>query len=101
MKSKVYVIALSLTFNWFGHSSVVSLQYFFTFFFSSIKVKETITDCIKLKKYDIIVVHGKGTGVIKKEVHEYLKKDKRVLSYKTDNLNDGVTLVKLKGEGNE
>ena len=66
-----------------------------------IKVNEIITDCIKLKKYDIMIVHGKGTGVIKKEVHEYLKKDRRVLSYKIDNFNDGVTLVKLKGEENE
>lgn len=66
-----------------------------------IKVNEIITDCIKLKKYDIMIVHGKGTGVIKKEIHEYLKKDRRVLSYKIDNFNDGVTLVKLKGEENE
>ncbi len=66
-----------------------------------IKVNEIITDCIKLKKYDIMIVHGKGTGVIKKEIHEYLKKDRRILSYKIDNFNDGVTLVKLKGEENE
>lgn len=63
-----------------------------------VRVKEAITDCIKLKKYDIMIVHGKGTGVIKREVQDYLKKDKRVLSYKIDNFNEGVTLVKLKGE---
>ncbi len=60
------------------------------------KVDELINDCIRIKSYDIIVVHGKGSGVLKNAVHEYLKRDKRVISFKTDNMNDGVTIVKLK-----
>lgn len=63
-----------------------------------IKVKEFITDCLKLKNYDIIVVHGRGSGILRRSVHNYLKTDKRVISYKLDNFNDGVTIVKLKGE---
>lgn len=59
------------------------------------KVKEFITDNIKLRKYDLIIIHGKGTGILKRSVHEYLKKDKRVLEYKIDNFNDGETIVKL------
>jgi len=62
-----------------------------------IKVKEFIADCLKLKNYDIIVIHGKGSGILKRSVHNYLKTDKRVLSYKLDNFNDGATIVKLKG----
>lgn len=62
-----------------------------------IKVKEFIMDSLKLKKYDIIIIHGKGTGVLKESIHNYLKTDKRVLEYKTDNQNDGITIVKLKG----
>ena len=63
-----------------------------------INVNEFINDNIKLKKYDIIIVHGKGTGVLKKAVHEYLRKDKRVEKYEIDIYNDGVTIVKLKEE---
>lgn len=66
-----------------------------------IKVKEFISDSLKLKKYDIIIIHGKGSGVLKTSIHEYLKTDKRVIEYKTDNQNDGITIVKLEGVSNE
>lgn len=63
-----------------------------------IKTKEFITDSLKLKNYDIIIIHGKGSGILKESVHEYLKSEKRVIEYKTDNWNDGITIVKLEGE---
>lgn len=63
-----------------------------------IKVNEFINDNIKLKKYGIIIVHGKGNGILKKAVHEYLRKDKRVEKYEIDIYNDGATIVKLKEE---
>lgn len=66
-----------------------------------IKVKEFILDNIKLKNKCFVLIHGKGTGVLKKTVHEYLKTDKRILNYKTDNFNDGVTIVEIKGEEDE
>ncbi len=59
------------------------------------KVKKFIDDSIKLGKLNIIIIHGKGTGLLKKSVHEYLKKDTRVIEYKIDNFNDGETIVKL------
>ena len=43
-----------------------------------------------------IIIHGIGSGIVKGEVHDVLKHDKRVLEYKTDNLNSGLTIVKLK-----
>ena len=61
-----------------------------------IKVKEFINDCKKLKKYDIIVIHGKGSGILKSVVHEFLHNNNNVISYKTDNQNDGMTIIKLK-----
>lgn len=63
-----------------------------------IKTKEFINDSLKLRNYDIIIIHGKGSGVVKNSVHEYLKSDKRVIEYKIDNFNDGITVVKLEGE---
>lgn len=64
------------------------------------KTKEFIDDNMKLKNYNIIIIHGKGTGILKRSVHEYLKNDKRVIEYKIDNFNDGETIVKI-GEINE
>ena len=63
-----------------------------------VKFNDFINDSIKLKNYNIIIVHGKGTGVLRKSIHEYLRKDKRIVSFKTDNLNDGITIVYLKEE---
>ncbi len=60
------------------------------------KVDELINDCLRIKSYDIIIVHGKGSGVLKSAIHEYLKHDKRVESFKLDNFNDGSTIVRLK-----
>jgi len=64
---------------------------------SLVLVNEFINDNIKLKNKKIVLIHGKGTGILKKVIHEYLKNDKRVLEYKIDNLNDGITIVTLRG----
>lgn len=52
---------------------------------------------IRIKESKIIIIHGKGSGILKKSIHDYLKTDKRVLSFKTNNYNDGETIVNLKG----
>ncbi len=59
-------------------------------------IKIFIDDNLKIDNKRIIIVHGKGTGVLKSATHEYLKTDKRVLQYKTNNYNDGETIVTLK-----
>lgn len=59
-------------------------------------VNEFITDQIKLRQEYIAIVHGKGTGILKDEVHRILKEDKRVLNYHLDPGNLGQTLVHLK-----
>lgn len=59
-------------------------------------VNEFITDQIKLKQEYIAIIHGKGTGILKDEVHRILKEDKRVLNYHLDPGNLGQTLVHLK-----
>ena len=60
-----------------------------------IKVNEFINDSIKLKQKYIILIHGKGEGILKKAIHEYLKNDKRIEDYKLD-INIGQTIVSLK-----
>lgn len=59
-------------------------------------VHNFITDHIKLRDEYVTIIHGKGTGVLKKEVHEILKKDKRVLEFGLDPDNLGQTIVHLK-----
>ena len=44
----------------------------------------------------VVIIHGIGSGILKKEVHEALKNNKKVIEYKTDNFNAGATVVKLK-----
>ena len=60
------------------------------------KVKEFIDDCYKLKCEYIVIIHGIGTGILRNTVNSYLKKEKRVLEYKLDFMNPGVTLVRLR-----
>lgn len=44
----------------------------------------------------IVIIHGIGTGVVRKEVHDALANNKNVLEYKMGNFNSGITIVKLK-----
>ena len=59
-------------------------------------LKSFINDNLKLKNKNIIIIHGKGSGALKKATHEYLKANKMVEKYYIDGLNDGQTIVELK-----
>lgn len=58
-------------------------------------VNEFIKDNCKLKNNMIVIVHGIGTGILKKEVHSILKINKNVKKYYLDNFNIGCTIVEL------
>jgi len=58
-------------------------------------VNDFINDNIKLKNYKIIIIHGKGSYILRDFIHDYLKKDKRVSNYYLD-INTGQTIVELK-----
>ena len=55
-----------------------------------------IKDNIKLGNKKIIVIHGKGKGILKDEVESLLKKDKRIKRFYLDNFNIGETIIELK-----
>lgn len=57
---------------------------------------EFIDDNYKLGNKKIIVIHGKGTGVVKNEVHRLLNKNKKVNTYYLDTFNIGETIIELK-----
>ncbi len=60
-----------------------------------ILVDEFINDNLKLGKYELAIIHGIGEGILKKEVHEMLRKHKNVEEFHLDNFNSGCTIVKL------
>jgi DNA-nicking Smr family endonuclease len=57
------------------------------------------TACIEKSIYSIRIVHGKGRGILKKRVHELLKKNQMVESFQPappEAGGWGATLVELK-----
>ncbi len=64
--------------------------------YASIIVKDFISDSYKMKKKEILIIHGKGTGTLRKKIHEDLKRNKLVKSYKLNMFNEGETIVYLK-----
>jgi len=58
-------------------------------------VNDFILENVILKNEIILIIHGKGMGIVKNEVHATLAHNKKVVEYKTDNFNDGCTIVKL------
>ena len=63
--------------------------------YARVKTLEFINDNIKMKNEIICIIHGRGTGIVKEEVHDTLKKNKNVLDYKLFYNNIGCTIVKL------
>lgn len=59
-------------------------------------VSEFIHDNKLMKNEYIIIIHGKSTNILTKEVHKILRNNKDVLEYKLNNWNLGETIVRLK-----
>ncbi len=64
--------------------------------YASIIVKEFILDNYKLNKNKLVIIHGKGTGILRKCIHNDLRRNKIVKSYKINMFNEGETIVLLK-----
>ena len=62
-------------------------------------VENFINDAILNNVKDIKIIHGRSGGILRNAVHEYLKHNKNVESFRLGGYyegNNGVTLVKLK-----
>ena len=62
-------------------------------------VKEYMNEAYRLGIYDIRIIHGKGTGVLREIVHSVLKKSEIVENYKLGDSSSGqwgATIVVLK-----
>lgn len=64
--------------------------------YARVKVLEFIKDNKVMKNEIICIVHGIGSGIVKDEVHNTLKRSKDVIDFKLFYNNIGCTIVKLK-----
>ena len=58
-------------------------------------VESYINDNYKMKNNLFCIVHGIGSGVLRKATHEVLKKNKKVINFKTFYYNHGCTVVEI------
>ena len=60
-----------------------------------VATNDFIDDSLVLKYNKVLIIHGKGKGLVKKSVYEALSHRREVIKFHTDNLNDGCTIVYL------
>lgn len=61
--------------------------------YANYKINEFINDNYKIGNERIIIIHGVGTGILRKETHKILKNNKKVKEFKLNNFNSGETIV--------
>lgn len=59
-------------------------------------VNDFINDNFKMGKRKIVVIHGKGLGILKDKIHHSLKNNKLVTDYYLYNWNIGCTIIELR-----
>ena len=64
--------------------------------YARIMINDFIMDCYQMRCYKAVIIHGIGTGVLRKTAKEVLSKNKYVVSAKIDIFNEGETIVELK-----
>lgn len=61
-----------------------------------VAIADFIRDNVKLKNDVVVIVHGIGSGIIRKCTHDYLRTNKNVVEFKVHYFNEGSTIVSLK-----
>lgn len=64
--------------------------------YARILINDFIKDNYIINNNKVIIVHGIGSGIIRKTTQETLKRNKLVEDYKIDNFNSGATIVSIK-----
>ncbi|MBE6152244.1 MAG: hypothetical protein E7165_02895 [Firmicutes bacterium] len=59
-------------------------------------INDFINDNRIMKKEIVNIVHGHGSGILKKTTHNTLRENRYVLDFQTFYNNDGCTIVKIK-----
>ena len=65
-------------------------------------IPEYIEACLEKEIYSLRIIHGKGTGALRRGVHALLDRNPHVVSYglATDKSSWGATLVEIERSGN-
>lgn len=61
--------------------------------YARIMIKDFILDCVSMKVEKAIIIHGIGSGVLRKTTHEVLRHNPYVNEFKIDIFNAGQTIV--------
>lgn len=60
-----------------------------------VAINDFINDNYKMKQQFVIIVHGIGSGILRTTTNETLKKNKKVVDFKTFYYNNGCTVVQI------
>ena len=63
--------------------------------YARIKINEFIRDNKKMKNSVVVIIHGRGLGILKRETESTLRSNKDVLDHRLFYNNTGMTLVKI------
>ncbi len=61
-----------------------------------VMTNDFVNDNYKMGNEIFVIIHGIGAGILRKEVYDTLKNNKKVIEYKTDYFNNGCTIVRIK-----
>lgn len=61
-----------------------------------VAINDFIIDNHKMKNELLTIIHGRGTGILKEETKNTLKKNPLVIDYKIHYFNEGCTIVQIK-----
>ena len=64
--------------------------------YARIMINDFIMDCYQMRSEKAIIIHGIGSGILRKTTQEVLKKNRYVLDAKLYFFNPGETIVVLK-----
>ncbi len=64
--------------------------------YARILINDFILENYKFKNNKVVIIHGNGTGIIKRTTQTVLKTNKYVENYFIDNFNDGMTVVTIR-----
>ena len=65
-----------------------------------VAINDFIRDSIKMKHETVVIIHGKGTGILKNTTQEVLRKNKHVKEFGIDYYNEGSTIVRIQFDKN-
>ena len=60
-----------------------------------VMINDFINDNYKQKKHLFCIVHGVGSGILRRTTNETLRKNKKVIDFKTYYYNQGCTVVEI------